>query len=179
LTPYNTTGKALKPCHCIQWNENLFFSLQVATNIRKKLSHHIFYFSKGIVCTPPHRKPANGRVDCSDGSNVGSQCDFTCNANYALNGTAQSVCRDDGDGDGFGVWSTPAPKCDRESICYWDVLAGMTVKRLFNSFRPTISLKHYIPTNELWGCCYWTMHLIECWARNSPNWKIDRKSCRR
>jgi len=47
------------------------------------------------------------------------------------------------------------------------------------SFRPTISLKHYIPTNELWGCCYWTMHLIQCWARNSPNWKIDRKSCRR
>jgi len=118
----------------------------------QKHNDNNFSFFKGIVCTPPHSNPGNGRVDCSDRNNVGSQCDFTCNANYALNGTAQSVCRDDGNGDGFGVWSSPAPKCDRESICYENVLPGKMVKRLFNSFRPTGSLKHYTIMKEekLW-----------------------------
>jgi len=80
----------------------------------QKLNVQVFYFFKGIVCTPPHNNPTSGSVDCSDSNNEGSRCDFTCNVNYALNGSSQSVCRDDGNGDGFGAWSNPAPKCDRE-----------------------------------------------------------------
>jgi len=75
----------------------------------------IFLLLEGIVCNPPHTNPANGRVDCSDSNNVDSQCDFTCNTNYALIGSRQSVCRDDGNGDELGEWSTLAPTCVRES----------------------------------------------------------------
>jgi len=88
-------------------------SFHVATN-RAETQRSAFSLLEGVVCIPPHNNPDNGRVDCSNRNNEGSQCDFTCNANYALNGSSQSVCLDDGNGDGFGAWSNPAPKCDRE-----------------------------------------------------------------
>ncbi|XP_076818199.1 P-selectin-like [Clavelina lepadiformis] len=64
-----------------------------------------------IRCPPPHIPPANGVVSCSDRNFLNSVCDFTCNAGYFLQGSPASVCEDDFDNDGEGIWSAPAPTC--------------------------------------------------------------------
>ena len=118
--------KNLSTAHTVQlqtvWKPTVAYSLMQNLNFLAIFNKHqsrnstfIFLFLEGIVCIPPHSNPTNGAVTCSDRSNEGSRCDFTCNANYALNGSPQSVCRDDGNGDGFGAWSSPAPTCDRKS----------------------------------------------------------------
>ena len=111
---YITTANSLKTYLAYVVILNIKFSLQFAKNIRAE-THRSNFLLQGIVCIPPHTNPTNGAVTCSDRSNEGSRCDFTCNANYALNGSPQSVCRDDGTGDSFGAWSSPAPTCDRKS----------------------------------------------------------------
>ncbi|XP_076818198.1 sushi, von Willebrand factor type A, EGF and pentraxin domain-containing protein 1-like [Clavelina lepadiformis] len=66
-----------------------------------------------ITCIPPQSAPENGDVSCNNGNNLNSECRFTCDAGYSLEGSESSVCVDDGNGDAEGVWTAPAPICLR------------------------------------------------------------------
>nr|XP_026693505.1 sushi, von Willebrand factor type A, EGF and pentraxin domain-containing protein 1 isoform X1 [Ciona intestinalis] len=64
-----------------------------------------------ITCPPAFNNPTNGVVGCTDGINDGSVCSFGCAPGFSLIGAASSTCADDGNGDGVGLWSQPAPIC--------------------------------------------------------------------
>lgn len=64
-----------------------------------------------ITCPPPMIPPTFGRVVCSDFNNGGSVCSFTCERGYQLLGSPSSTCVDDNNGDQYGQWSKPVPRC--------------------------------------------------------------------
>ncbi|XP_077969592.1 P-selectin-like [Styela clava] len=68
-----------------------------------------------ITCKPALHDPQNGQVACSNKNNIGSNCTFSCNEGYDLDGTVESsiesLCRDDGDGDEVGEWTVPEATC--------------------------------------------------------------------
>nr|XP_039253479.1 sushi, von Willebrand factor type A, EGF and pentraxin domain-containing protein 1-like [Styela clava] len=64
-----------------------------------------------ITCPPPMIPPTFGRVDCSDSNNGGSVCRFTCENGYQLLGSPTSTCVDDENGDQYGRWTSPVPRC--------------------------------------------------------------------
>ena len=63
--------------------------------------------------------PANGNVVCTDGGNLNSVCQFTCNRGYNLIGGDSNSCFDDRDNDAFGQWTSPPPFCQRKSFKYF------------------------------------------------------------
>uniref|UniRef100_H2YY60 Sushi domain-containing protein n=1 Tax=Ciona savignyi TaxID=51511 RepID=H2YY60_CIOSA len=60
-------------------------------------------------CSPPHTNPSNGSVSCSDGSNLGSQCEFACQLGFTLVGAALSSCAQSNGNP--PDWTAPAPIC--------------------------------------------------------------------
>ncbi|XP_078495092.1 complement receptor type 1 [Ciona intestinalis] len=62
-----------------------------------------------IQCSDPPPAPANGQMQCSDGTNIGSQCTYTCSPDYAVVGDSVTTCRDMGNGD--YRFDNPAPVC--------------------------------------------------------------------
>ena len=72
---------------------------------------NIIVFYLGITCPPELTNPKNGNVNCTDTNYFGSECTFNCNEGYGINGSALSVCIDDGTGDVNGTWNSSAPTC--------------------------------------------------------------------
>ena len=69
-------------------------------------------FYLGITCPPDHSNPTNGNVNCTETNYFGSECTFSCSEGYGTNGTAFSVCIDDGSGDAYGNWNSSASICE-------------------------------------------------------------------
>uniref|UniRef100_H2ZPN8 Sushi domain-containing protein n=1 Tax=Ciona savignyi TaxID=51511 RepID=H2ZPN8_CIOSA len=63
------------------------------------------------VCEPRLMVPNNGRKTCSKANYAGSQCNFTCNTGYRMEGSSHSMCQDD------QTWSHSAPEC-RPILCF-------------------------------------------------------------
>nr|XP_026693462.1 uncharacterized protein LOC100176005 isoform X6 [Ciona intestinalis] len=66
-------------------------------------------FCRIIQCDDPQPPPANGAINCTDGTNIGSKCTYTCSSDYAVVGPPVTTCRNMGDGYRF---DNPAPVCE-------------------------------------------------------------------
>lgn len=65
-----------------------------------------------FYCPVKQNDPLNGEVTCTDGSFMGSMCEFKCNDGYELIGPVAIICRDLAyDGDAEIEWSDTAPVC--------------------------------------------------------------------
>ena len=74
----------------------------------------IFLFFTAITCPALPTTPDNGNApSCSDSTNFGSSCNFTCSSGYALSSSNPVVCGGDGSSTN-GTWSPTEPTCDGE-----------------------------------------------------------------
>lgn len=68
--------------------------------------------STKFYCPETQTAPENGEVTCSDGSFLGSVCEFSCNKGYELKGASMITCRDlQNNGDAEVEWSDSTPVC--------------------------------------------------------------------
>ena len=69
-----------------------------------------FCFIPEIRCSPLE---LNERVTrrCTDGNNHGSECSFSCDTGYNLEGAQKTEC---GGKTSPGTWSNPSPECRRK-----------------------------------------------------------------
>ena len=67
-------------------------------------SNDIFIFISVTKC-PSLSASVNGHYVCDKGFIYGSQCSFSCNQGYILQGVSLSSCDQNGD------WSSAAPTC--------------------------------------------------------------------
>ena len=72
------------------------------------------YFS-AVTCSPTYTSSmiTYGSVSCTNSNTYKSQCTFSCDTGYRLNGQSVLTCNSDGsDSDGTGSWSdTTQPTC--------------------------------------------------------------------
>uniref|UniRef100_H2Z6L8 Uncharacterized protein n=1 Tax=Ciona savignyi TaxID=51511 RepID=H2Z6L8_CIOSA len=62
----------------------------------------------------PLSPPANGQINCTNGNELGSLCQFTCDPNYMLTGDPISECVTGANGS--PVFDNPPPICERKII---------------------------------------------------------------
>ena len=68
------------------------------------------FLSTAITCSALSTPTDGNAPACSDGTNHGSSCTFTCTTGYALSASTALTC---GDGTGTtGTWSGSEPTCD-------------------------------------------------------------------
>ena len=94
-----------RPPHCERMSAHyhplcLYFTLHVS----------LLHYSTVILC-PVLSSPGNGTVDFSV-RYVGSAAHYTCNTGYVLVGVANVTCE-----MSTRQWSSPAPSCERETVC--------------------------------------------------------------
>lgn len=83
----------------------------------------------GIVCTN-QIAPDNGKVTCDNRENLNSNCTFSCDVGYRLDGNHTRTCIDDNNGDALGMWTDETPTCTGES--YFSVKLLSTIVRVYN-----------------------------------------------
>lgn len=78
----------------------------------------------GAACIPPLSAPDGGRMTCSDGYSVGSECKFTCDTGYSMQGDSSVTCQSD------GQWSASRPCCKGEAAFRWQTTDKIVGGRL-------------------------------------------------
>nr|XP_009858194.1 P-selectin-like [Ciona intestinalis] len=64
-----------------------------------------------VKCLPQIIGLTNGQTSCTDSNFDRSECSFICDPGFVLDGSPESVCADDNDGDDTGEWTQPIPQC--------------------------------------------------------------------
>nr|XP_026695879.1 sushi, von Willebrand factor type A, EGF and pentraxin domain-containing protein 1-like isoform X5 [Ciona intestinalis] len=68
-----------------------------------------------VICIPSLSAPSNGSINCTDFSQLDSQCHFSCDNGFFLRGNDIITCNDD-DNNGEGEWSSNPATC-KEITC--------------------------------------------------------------
>ena len=101
---------------CFGKSVEIMFRMQVQLFMHKQ--YHLL--SAEIEC-PALTVPANGRVsyttDLSSPFDIGTVANFSCDADFSLNGsTAMLTCADDDQADTIGTWGGTEPSCLGKSL---------------------------------------------------------------
>jgi len=82
-----------------------------------------------VTCDPPRTAPTNGDVSCTNTTQFGSICTYTCNEGYGLSNTSLSTTTCNGVGiSTAGSWTSVPPQCieDRTTtLCEEDMFGKL------------------------------------------------------
>ena len=74
----------------------------------------ILNISISAIACIPQATPLNGDQSCTNDADLDSECTFTCNDDYVLDGSDTARCFDDGNNDVIGEWTAQPPVCRRK-----------------------------------------------------------------